>query len=200
MQDKSAVAIAAIAAATIALAVAGYWPKPAVSSWEPPVQPDETAFTQGTSNTLMPLSCFYSSSITNLSNNQAGAVQCTIDRKLVVSQPGSVSGGYSSSLISGAVSTTGTSSTQIIAAIASTRICVNELSIANTSSTDSLITLQDGSGGSTLWYTVAPAKNGYGGSNVTLPAPVCTSSGNGLYFAAGTAATTIYVSAGGFKG
>lgn len=231
-------------------------PRQAIGAFEPPIQVDTAAFSEGSSYTLMPMSCYYKASFTALGTGNAGAVACNANRQLLVSVQGSVAvtgstGGvsatdeaaftqgtssdtplaalYSTSItnlssgqtgvvqaskerrlvvspyckpedcISGATSTTGTSSTQIIAAVASTKLCITEVSIANTSSTDSLITLQDGSGGTALWYTVAPAKNGFGGSNVPLPSPVCTSSGNGLYFAAGAAATTIYVSAGGFK-
>ena len=251
MDWKGAAAGAAAVAFAGAIVVAGLWVQPAIGSWEPPVQPDVSTFTEGTSYTLMPMSCYYKSSFGTLASGQAGAVACNASRQLevaVMSGGGSgvsatdegaftqgtsadtpVAALYSTSItnlssgqtgvvqaskerrlvvqpyckpedcINGATSTTGTSSTQIIAAVISTKICITEVSIANTSSTDSLITLQDGSGGSALWYTVAPAKNGFGGSNVPLPSPVCTSSGNGLYFAAGSAATTIYVSAGGFK-
>jgi hypothetical protein len=104
----------------------------------------------------------------------------------------------SSSKQSGTANTTGTSTTSLIGAVASERIYVKSFSCANTGSTPSLISFQDGSGGTTLWTTIVPAG---GGSNLGADAPIFwTTAGNALYFAAGSASTTTYCSAAGYAG
>jgi hypothetical protein len=101
-------------------------------------------------------------------------------------------------LIKGSATATTTASTSLIAAAGSgLKNYINTISIANTGTATALITLQDGSGGTVLWYTIAPPG---GGSNITLPVPIATSANTALFFAAGTASTTIYVSAAGFTG
>jgi hypothetical protein len=321
------------AAALVAAAgLLGFWIAIVPATELPPIMPDESTFTQGTSPVLMPLGCFYNTSISNLSSGQSGAAQCTTDRKLVVSIPGAVTlasnssvnltqidgtaavtagvngtlaiggnqaaggnissnvdplliagsdyggtpalrslkidssglghvscdsgcsstggtnatdeatftqgtsaynpigGTYNTSntnlmsgqggvarmttdrklivmpyettanLVSGTASTTGTSSTSVIGSAGTgLKNCIGGGLVANTSSTDSLITIQDGSGGNALAYTVAPAKNGMGGSNFTLSPPICGSAATGVYFQAGAAATTIYITLTGFK-
>ena len=100
--------------------------------------------------------------------------------------------------VKGSASATGTSSTSLIAAgAAGIKNYITSISIANTGTSTSLITLQDGSGGATLLTTIAPAG---GGSNITLPVPIATSAATALYFAAGTASTTIYLTAVGYTG
>ena len=100
--------------------------------------------------------------------------------------------------VKGSASATGTSSTSLIAAgAAGIKNYITSISIANTGTSTSLITLQDGSGGTTLLTTIAPAG---GGSNITLPVPIATSAATALYFAAGTASTTIYLTAVGYTG
>jgi hypothetical protein len=104
----------------------------------------------------------------------------------------------SSSKQSGTANTTGTSTTSLIGAVTSERIYVKSFSCANTGSTASLISFQDGSGGTTLWTTIVPAGSG---SNLGADAPIFwTTAGNALYFAAGSASTTIYCSAAGYAG
>ena len=84
---------------------------------------------------------------------------------------------------SGTANTTGTSTTSLIGAVTSERIYVKSFSCANTGSTASLISFQDGSGGTTIWTTIVPAG---GGSNLGADAPIFwTTAGNALYFAAG---------------
>jgi len=100
--------------------------------------------------------------------------------------------------VKGSASATGTSSTSLIAAgAAGIKNYITSISIANTGTSTSLITLQDGSGGATLLTTIAPAG---GGLNITLPVPIATSAATALYFAAGTASTTIYLTAVGYTG
>lgn len=102
----------------------------------------------------------------------------------------------STSYVYGNASTTGTTTTSVVAAPAgSLRNYITNISITNTGSTTSLITLQDGSGGATLWQTVAVAG---GGSNITFNIPIRTTAATALFFIAASASTTIYVSASGF--
>ena len=67
----------------------------------------------------------------------------------------------------------------------------------NTGTVTSQILLQDGNAGTTLAYAQAPAG---GGSNITFPVPIKNTLGNAWYFAAGSASSTIYVSAQGYYG
>ena len=102
-------------------------------------------------------------------------------------------------MVSGAASTTGTSDTSAVAAQgASTYFYCTGWSIANTGSTATLITFKDGSGGTALGYTVAPAS---GGSNYSAGGKPLfrTSANTALYFACGSASTTVYVTVYGYK-
>lgn len=101
--------------------------------------------------------------------------------------------------VSGVATTTGASDTSVVAAQgASTYFYVTGFSVANTGSTTTLITFKDGSGGSALWYTIAPAG---GGSNLSQGGkPIFRTSANtALYFACASASTTVYVSVTGYK-
>lgn len=101
--------------------------------------------------------------------------------------------------VSGVASATGTSDTSVVAAQgASTYFYVTGFTIANTGSTTTLITFKDGSGGSALWYTIAPTT---GGSNFSQGGkPIFRTSANtALYFACASASTTVYVSVTGYK-
>ena len=97
----------------------------------------------------------------------------------------------------GAASTAGNTSTLLIAAVTSNSIYLTSVQVMNTGSTTTQIALQDGNPGTTLAYVQAPA---YGGSNVTFPVPIRNTVGNAWYFTAGTASTTIYISAQGYIG
>lgn len=93
---------------------------------------------------------------------------------------------------------TGGTSTSLIAAVLTDRIYVEAFSCANTGSTASLISFQDGNGGSTLWTTIVPAG---GGSNAGGAAPLFwTTIGNPLYFVPATSSATVYCSASGYAG
>lgn len=100
--------------------------------------------------------------------------------------------------VKGSASTTGTSDTSVVAAAgASLKNYITNISTTNTGSTTALITIKDGSGGSTLWQTVAPAG---GGSNVTLEVPIAGTANTAVFFAAGSSSTTVYCSMSGYKG
>lgn len=100
-------------------------------------------------------------------------------------------------MVRGTATATNTSDTSVIAASgsASLKTYIKSVQVVNTGSSTSLITFKDGSGGSTLGYTIAPAG---GGSNIEFPIPLVTSANTAFYFAAATASTTIYISAQGY--
>ena len=100
--------------------------------------------------------------------------------------------------VSGINSASNTSSTSLISAVASNRIYVSAYSCVNTGATASLITFQDGSGGSALWYSIVPAGSGANMSGNTVLFK--TTSGNAVYSAAASASATIYCSAAGYSG
>ena len=100
--------------------------------------------------------------------------------------------------ISGNSSATGTSSTSLISAqAAGIKIYVTAVSFSNTGSSATLVLLQNGNAGTTIWQGIAPAGGGY---NITLPSPIATSAATALYFASGTATTTLYASVTGYIG
>jgi hypothetical protein len=99
-------------------------------------------------------------------------------------------------LVSGTASSTGTGDTEVIAAQgAGVKIYVTHIIVHNASSTDTFVTLKNGS--TALYVIPAPAK---GGASITLPFPLATSANAALNFASNSGVTTMYVSASGFKG
>lgn len=103
----------------------------------------------------------------------------------------------SAAMVRGNASVAGTGDTSLVAASGSgsLKTYITNLSFANTGSSTTLITVKDGSGGSTLFYTIAPAG---GGSNIELDIPIVTTANTALYFACGTSSTTVYASATGY--
>lgn len=104
----------------------------------------------------------------------------------------------SSSYIYGpTVTTTGTSSTSLIAASgsASLRTYVTAVQVSNSGATFATINLQDGSGGTTLATVPAPPGSG---AIVTLPIPIRTTANTALFFQASAASTSILISAQGY--
>jgi hypothetical protein len=107
--------------------------------------------------------------------------------------------GVTRNAISGTANTTATTTTSLIPLVAAKRLYITAFSCANTGSTNSLISFQDGSGGATQWTTIVLAGGGSNLSSGQLPM-FRTTAGNALFFAAGSASTTIYCSASGFSG
>jgi hypothetical protein len=100
-------------------------------------------------------------------------------------------------IVSGSASATGTASTTIITGVASTFLDVSTIIVHNSGTTDSYITIQNGSAGATLAVIPAPAK---GGAVVPFHPPLrVTTSGNGLFFAAGLSSSTVFVTANAIK-
>lgn len=97
----------------------------------------------------------------------------------------------------GTATTTGTSSTSLIAASgnAGLKTYVTSVQISNSGSSFADITFQDGNGGTTIGYGVAPAS---GGSIINFPIPLVTTANTALYFAASASSTTIKISAQGY--
>ena len=137
--------------------------------------------------------CIYNATNPAATDTQSVAIQCdTAGRLKVNAQPAT------QNAVSGTANTTGNSTTSLVSAVTSNRIYVSAFSCANTGASASLISFQDGSGGTTLWTTIVPAG---GGSNVDgNTALFKTTSGNGVYFLPATASTTIYCSAAGYSG
>lgn len=93
---------------------------------------------------------------------------------------------------------TGTTSTSLIGATASNYIYVTACSITNThASVDTLVNLQDGSGGTTLYTFIAPHG---GGQSFSFGAPLkVPTAGNALYVADVTTGASVIVACNGFK-
>lgn len=105
---------------------------------------------------------------------------------------------YSSanSYVYGNASVTNTTSTSLIAAPAGPlRNYISDICISNTGATTVMVTLQNGSGGPTIWNTIAVAG---GVSNISLQVPIRTSAATALFFAADGSSTTVFVSVSGF--
>jgi len=94
---------------------------------------------------------------------------------------------------------TGTSSTQVIAAVSSQKLYITAIHCNNSSSTATLVSIQDGSGGTTL-DTLA-AKSAYGGEDRSGASPLFwTTAGNGLYAADVTTGASVICQASGYSG
>lgn len=94
-----------------------------------------------------------------------------------------------------------TTSTVLVAAPgASLRNYITHIACYNTHATVStLVNVQDGSGGTTIYQLVAPAA--YGGSSLTLPVPIRQPTTNtGLYVVNATTGASTTCSASGYKG
>ena len=94
-------------------------------------------------------------------------------------------------------SMTGTTSTQLLAAVTSKIIYAMNISCVNSSTTGTLVTVQDGSGGTTLGtLTAAPSFGGDEKTNSTFPL-FKTTSGNGLFVANVTTSAAVICTASG---
>lgn len=94
---------------------------------------------------------------------------------------------------------TGTTSTQLIAAVASNKIYLSTLTCGNSHATvGTFVNVQDGSGGTTLW--TVPAGAVYGGATLNFTPPIPTTSGNGVYVADATTGANVICSGVGYSG
>ena len=95
-------------------------------------------------------------------------------------------------------SMTGTTSTQLLAAVTSKILYAMNISCVNSSTTGTLVTVQDGSGGTTLGtLTAAPSFGGDEKTNSTFPL-FKTTSGNGLFVANVTTSAAVICTASGW--
>lgn len=100
--------------------------------------------------------------------------------------------------VSGVASATGTSDTSVLSSAGSgLRNYITDFSFANSGASTSVCEIKDGSGGTVLWYSVAPAG---GGSNKSFNVPIRGSAATGTYCTSLTSSTTVYFSLSGFKG
>ncbi len=95
---------------------------------------------------------------------------------------------------------TGTTSTSLISAPAgSLRNYLTSCTFSNSSATvGTMILLQDGSGGTTIWQ--APAAALFGGAAVIFPTPIKTTANTALFAANVTTGANTFVSCTGYKG
>ena len=105
--------------------------------------------------------------------------------------------GGGQTMASGSASTTGTSSVALISPVSGKAIQINSYALVNAGASDTAVSMQDGSGGTTLWQDYVAAGTGVRFTTLWMPM-FKTSSGNGLYFEASASTTTLYVSAAGF--
>jgi hypothetical protein len=129
-----------------------------------------------------------------LNNGQRSNFITTLDEKQII-QP------YANpeNAVFGNVSSTDTADHLLLGAPGSgLKNYVVNVNMSNTGASTTLITFKDGNGGSVLWYGIAPAG---GGSNPPpFEVPWHGSANTAIYFACGTASSTVYVSAAGYKG
>ena len=93
--------------------------------------------------------------------------------------------------------TTSTAATNFGAPGAGDYNYITAVTVYNSSSTDTFVRLQDGNGGSDIWVFPAPQT---GGTTMVFDPPLKqTTAATALYFAAGAAVTTMYVSILGFQ-
>ncbi len=158
---------------------------------QPVTQKDSggTSATDTTAHAVKSLNVDSTGTAIPLADGNQGAPTANTTR-VVVSYPTLASGGTSAM--------TGTTSTQVIAAVASNYVYVSSCSVGNThASVDTLVDLQDGSGGTVIW-TFTAAHN-YAGESHTflLPLKVPTL-GNGLYAKDETTGASVKVFCQGF--
>ncbi len=93
--------------------------------------------------------------------------------------------------------TTSTAATNFTAGGAGVHNYITSITIANSSATDTILSLQDGNGGTTIWVFPNPSA---GGATHNFDPPLRQPTANtALYFASGAAVTTAYISINGFQ-
>jgi hypothetical protein len=134
---------------------------------------------------------------TAVANAQAVAAECDLNGRQIV-----VQNGGAQQWVSGCATATGTSATSVISAPgAGLKIYVTDISVSNSGSTNSLVTIQNDPLGTpvTLWVLSNPAT--FGGSNMKFTTPlVPTVAVKAVGFTAGASSTTQTVCIAGFTG
>jgi hypothetical protein len=135
---------------------------------------------------------------TAVTNGQAVGLASDLVGRLIVSPYAN-----KENFVGGTVSVTGTSSTSLVAAPgASLYLYITAVSCFNSGSTLTTVLFQNGSGGTTIWEGVAAPTGG--GFTHTFPVPIGgvnnMTANTALYIQAGSATTTLYCNASGYKG
>ena len=93
---------------------------------------------------------------------------------------------------------TDTTTTQVVAGVASTNLYITHIIVQNSHATvNTLVTLEEETSGTDLYKVYAFALGG--GAVITLPAPIrVPTAGKGLYAVCGTTGANVYVSASGY--
>lgn len=101
-------------------------------------------------------------------------------------------------MVSGTATVSATATnTLLVTSVASQSLYITGYSCSNTGTSNSLVNFEDGNGGATIWNQIVPSG---GGANIAGMTPLFkTSSGNGLYYAIGTASTSVLCNAAGFS-
>lgn len=104
------------------------------------------------------------------------------------------------SIVSGTTAAiTGTTTTQVVAGVASNRLFITHIIVQNSHATVStLVTIEEETSGTDLYTIYAGAAGG--GASVTLPVPLLVpTAGKGLFALCGTTGANVYVSASGYS-
>lgn len=132
---------------------------------------------------------------TAVSTGQMTTAACGLDGKLVV-----LPYAGKEQAVKGTTSAmTGTTSTQLIAAVASNKIYLRTLTCGNSHATvGTFVIVQDGSAGTTLWEI--PAATNYGGATLNFDPPLATTNGNGVFVVDVTTGANVICSGSGYSG
>jgi hypothetical protein len=142
----------------------------------------------------LPVGCVFTTSPSTLTTGQSGYVYCDNNHAVRVTNV------YTGSASGLTASMSGTTSTSVIGGTASNYIYVESCSVNNThASVDTLVDLQDGSGGTVLYTLDAP--HGYGGETHYFGKPglKVPTAGNGLFAVNETTGAAVKVSCNGTK-
>lgn len=118
---------------------------------------------------------------------------------VAVTDIGGSNPGNSAAFVKGTTAAmTGTTSTQLIAAVTSNKIYLTDIICTNSSATGTFVTVQDGSAGSTIYEGYAAASGG--GFVISLKTPISNTSGNGVFVADVTTSANVICSGSGYSG
>ena len=133
------------------------------------------------------------SSRTSVANNDRTNIYAGIDGILIVRPHANLE-----DRVNAVVGVTDGSSTQLVAAQGSgIRFCATTLIVSNSSATNVTVDIRDGTAGSVI--ATIPAAANMGGGVVPLAVPLCTTANTAMAMDPSAAATTVTVTAVGFK-
>lgn len=132
---------------------------------------------------------------TAVTNGQMAVPNCDLDATSIT-RPWAPKARWVSGVTS---AMTGTTSTQLIAAVTSNKLYLTTITCGNSHATvGTFVNVQDGSGGATLW--TIPAGAVYGGAVNNIVPPVATTSGNGVFVVDATTGANVICSGSGYSG